>query len=183
MFSGISHTIQNDLISALAASFYGQIRDEIQDAPFFGWQVDEKIDSITCRAQLSVIVRYVDSAGKIQERFIGFFYVSGGQDAQSVFDVLNENMQGYNCKDKLLAQTYDRAAVMASALNGLQAKVKAIAPSAMFVHCYAHRLNLVLSQGAKCLTECRNVFCITLWVCHILWTKSTKRTSFYIFMM
>ncbi len=128
--------------------------------------MDETTD-ISCRAQLSVIVRYVDSAGKIQERFIGFFDVSGVRDAQSVFDVLNENMQGYNFKDKLVAQTYDGAAVMASALNGLQAKVKAIAPSAMFVHCYAHRLNLVLSQGAKCLPECRIFFCITLWVCHI----------------
>ncbi len=72
VFSGMSHTIQNDLISALAATISDQIRDEIQDAPFFGWQVDETTD-ISCRAQLSVIVRYVDSAGKIQERFIGFF--------------------------------------------------------------------------------------------------------------
>lgn len=157
VFSGMSHTIQNDLISALAATISDQIRDEIQDAPFFGWQVDETTD-ISCRAQLSVIVRYVDSAGKIQERFIGFFDVSGGRDAKSVFEILNENMQGYNFKDKLVAQTYDGAAVMASDLNGLQAKVKAIAPSAMFVHCYAHRLNLVLSQGAKCLPECRIFF-------------------------
>ncbi|KAL1281285.1 hypothetical protein QQF64_000088 [Cirrhinus molitorella] len=132
VFSGMSHTIQNDLISALAATISDQIRDEIQDAPFFGWQADETTD-ISCRAQLSVIVRYVDSAGKIQERFIGFFDVSGGgaRDAQSVFEILNENMQGYNFKDKLVAQTYDGAAVMASDLNGLQAKVKAIAPSAI----------------------------------------------------
>ncbi len=176
VFSGMSHTIQNDLISALAATISDQIRDEIQDAPFFGWQVDETTD-ISCRAQLSVIVRYVDSAGKIQERFIGFFDVSGGRDAQSVFDVLNENMQGYNFKDKLVAQTYDGAAVMASALNGLQAKVKAIAPSAMFVHCYAHRLNLVLSQGAKCLPECR-IFFASLSGFATFFSKSTKRTSF-----
>ncbi len=176
MFSGMSHTIQNDLISALAATISDQIRDEIQDAPFFGWQVDETTD-ISCRAQLSVIVRYVDSAGKIQERFIGFFDVSGGRDAQSVFDVLNENMQGYNFKDKLVAQTYDGAAVMASALNGLQAKVKAIAPSAMFVHCYAYRLNLVLSQGAKCLPESRFFFA-SLSGFATFFSKSTKRTSF-----
>ncbi len=176
VFSGMSHTIQNDLNVALAATISDQIRDEIQDAPFFGWQVDETTD-ISCRAQLSVIVRYVDSAGKIQERFIGFFDVSGGRDAQSVFDVLNENMQGYNFKDKLVAQTYDGAAVMASALNGLQAKVKAIAPSAMFVHCYAHRLNLVLSQGAKCLPECR-IFFASLSGFATFFSKSTKRTSF-----
>ena len=66
------------MISALAATVSDEIRDEIQAAPFFGWQVDETTD-IACRAQLSVIVRYVDHAGKIQERFIGFFYVSGGE--------------------------------------------------------------------------------------------------------
>ncbi|KAK9976792.1 hypothetical protein ABG768_021993 [Culter alburnus] len=162
----MSHTIQNDLISALAATVSDQIRDEIQDAPFFGWQVDETTD-ISCCAQLSVIVHYVDSAGKIQERFIGFFDVSGGRDAQSVFEILNENMQGYNFKDKLVAQTYDGAA----------AKVKAIAPSAMFVHCYAHRLNLVLSQGAKCLPECR-IFFASLSGFATFFSKSTKRTSF-----
>lgn len=60
-----------------------------------------------------------------------FLMFRGGRDAQSVFEILNENMQGYNFKDKLVAQTYDGAAVMASDLNGLQAKVKAIAPSAL----------------------------------------------------
>ncbi|KAL7826312.1 hypothetical protein AOLI_G00315210 [Acnodon oligacanthus] len=53
-------------------------------------------------------------------------------------------MQGYKFRDKLVAQTYDGAAVMASALNGLQANVKAIAPSAMFVHRYAPKS----SEGA-----------------------------------
>ena len=132
---------------------------------------------ISCRAQLTVIVRYVDSAGQIQERFIGFFDVSEGRDAQSVFDVFNEKMQGYNFKDKLVAQTFNGAAVMASALIGLQAKVKAIAPSAMFVHCYAHRLNLVLSQGAKCLPECR-IFFASLSGFATFFSKSTKKTSF-----
>jgi len=93
-----------------------------------------------------------------------------------VFDVLNENMQGYNFKDKLVAQTYDGAAVMTSALNGLQAKVKAIAPSAMFVHCYAHRLNLVLSQGAKCLPECR-IFFASLSGFGTFFSKSTSMES------
>ncbi|XP_039602238.1 cilia- and flagella-associated protein 47-like [Polypterus senegalus] len=85
--------------------------------------VDEATD-ISCHAQLSVIIRYVDSAGKIQECFIGFLDVSGGRDAQSVFEVLKENMQGYSFREKLVAQTYDGAAVFASSLNGPQAKAK-----------------------------------------------------------
>uniref|UniRef100_A0A8C5DNQ5 Zinc finger MYM-type protein 1 n=1 Tax=Gouania willdenowi TaxID=441366 RepID=A0A8C5DNQ5_GOUWI len=176
VFSGLSNSIQNDLISALSATVSNEIKYEIKAAPFLAWLVDETTD-IACRAQLSVIIRYVDSAGKIQEHFIGFFYVSGGRDAQSVFGILNENMQGYNFREKLVAQTYDGAAVMASALNGLQAKVKAIAPSAMFVHCYAHRLNLVLSQGAKCFSECR-IFFASLSGFATFFSKSTKRSSF-----
>lgn len=65
-------------------------------------------------------------------------------------------MQGYNFREKLAAQTYD--GVMVSVLKGLQAKVKLIPPSKMFVHYYAHRLNLVLYQGAKCLSECSFIF-------------------------
>ena len=53
------------------------IRVEIQAAPFFGWQVDETTDT-ACHAQL-VIVRYVDSAGKIQEHFIVFVFLSEGR--------------------------------------------------------------------------------------------------------
>ena len=103
--------------------------------------------------------------------------MSEGRDAQSVFEVLNHNMQGYNFKEKLVAQTYDGAAVMASSLNGVQVKVKAVAPSAMFVHCYAHRLNLVLSLGAKCITPSR-VFFATLSGFTTFFSNSTKRMSF-----
>ncbi len=165
VFSGMSDTIQNDLISALAATISDQIRDEIQDAPFFGWQVDETTD-ISCRAQLSVIVRYVDSAGKIQERFIGFFDVSGGRDAQSVFDVLNENMQGYNFKDKLVAQTYDGAAVMASALNGL-GQSESNSPQCNVCALLCTQTESGAVTGGQMLAWVQNFFCITLWVCHI----------------
>lgn len=157
VFYGMSHSIENDLISATSATVLDEIKDQVHTAPFFAWQVDESTD-ISGHAQLSVILRYVDTVGQIQERFIGFYDVSGGQDAQSVFDVLNEHMQTYNYKDKLVGQTYDGAAVMASSLNGLQAKAKEVAPNAEFVHCYAHRLNLVLSQGAKCIPDSRGFF-------------------------
>ena len=173
VFSGMSHSIQNDLISAISATVTDEIKGEVQSAPFFAWQVDETTD-ISCHAQLSVILRFVDPAGQIQERFIGFFDVSEGRDAQSVFDVLNEHMQDYNYKDKLVAQTYDEAAVMASALNGFQAKVVLL----VFVHCYAHRLNLVLSQGANCLTESKQFFA-SLSVFATFLSKSTKRVAFF----
>jgi hypothetical protein len=56
-------------------------------------------------------------------------------------------LASYNCKTKLVAQCYDGAVVMPSGLNSVQARVKEEIPQAIFVHCYAYTLNLVLSQG------------------------------------
>ena len=48
-------------------------------------------------------------------------------------------LEKYDCVHKLVAQTYDGAAVMASELNEVQAKIKERVPEAMFTHCYAHK--------------------------------------------
>nr|CAI5842977.1 unnamed protein product [Callosobruchus analis] len=44
---------------------------------------------------------------------------------------------------------------MSGHLNGLQAKIKERAPQAVFVHCLAHRLNLVLQLSCNSISNCR----------------------------
>ena len=77
---------------------------------------------------------------------------------------------------KARAQTYDGAAVMSSELNGVQARIKEKVPEAMFTHCYAHKLNLVLLHSAKCMPECRTFF-KTVEGLATFFSKSTKRTN------
>lgn len=67
-------------------------------------------------------------------------------------------LEKHSCTEKRVAQTYNRASVMASDLNGVQAKVKEKVPEAMFTHCYAHKLNLVLMHSAKSIRTCRVFF-------------------------
>ncbi|KAJ4437568.1 hypothetical protein ANN_17713 [Periplaneta americana] len=69
--------------------------------------------------------------------------------AQNVFNTLMD----FDCEKKLVAQTYDGAAVMAGQHSGLQVRVHEKCPQAIFVHCYAHRLNLVLSQAVSYIKQ------------------------------
>ena len=74
---------------------------------------------------------------------------------------------------KLVAQTYDRASVMSSESNGVQARLKEDVPEAMFLHCYAHKLNLVLLRSTKCMPECKTFF-KTLEGLSAFFSKSTS---------
>ena len=65
---------------------------------------------------------------------------------------------------------------MAGELNGLQAKVREKHESAIFVHCCAHVLNLVLSQAFSARKECK-IFFSTINGLGIFFTKSSKQTN------
>ena len=112
---------------------------------------------VSVTAQMSLVLHYVTDAG-IKERFVSFTDVSGGKRADDIAALIIRFLEEHQCLDIVVAQCYDGAAVMASGINGVQAKVKERAPTALFIHCYAHRLNLVLTQGASKLRECRIFF-------------------------
>ena len=73
VFSGLSNTIQNDLIEAISDVIRDDIKRDINAAPFVAVEVDETTD-ITNKAQISVIVRYVAKSEfdcKVKEAFFG----------------------------------------------------------------------------------------------------------------
>ena len=49
----------------------------------------------------------------------------------------------------IVAQGYDGAAVMSGSENGVQSKIQKDHPSAVYIHCMAHKLNLVLVEACK----------------------------------
>lgn len=76
----------------------------------------------------------------------------------------------------MVAQTYDGASVMASELNGLQSYIRNYAPQAIFTHCLAHKLNLVLQNSCKKISAVK-IFFSTLQGIPAYFHKSCKRTS------
>ncbi|KAJ4431183.1 hypothetical protein ANN_19780 [Periplaneta americana] len=154
VFRGTSLAIQNDLIFAISGVMIKNIKSEIEEAPFVAIVVDETSDCSN-QSQLSTVLRYVDSTANVQERFIGFTNVSSGKTAAALFQHVEGVIAEYNVGNKLIAQTYDGALVMAGNINGLKTKVQEKYPQALFVHCYSHVLNLVLQQTTLSIPECR----------------------------
>lgn len=174
-FRGLSKTIQNELIECFQDQLKNEIESKINQAPFFACMVDETTD-ISEKTQCSIVVRLVDSNGEIQEYFMGFTNVNEDRTAEGLYNVLCKTFKNFNMKEKLVAQTYDGCSVMAGELNGLQAKIRETAPQAIFTHCFAHRLNLVLQQSCNKIKPV-NVFFSTLQGIPGYFHCSSKRTA------
>jgi hypothetical protein len=69
-----------------------------------------------------------------------------------LFNHAVEILNDFECGPKLIALTYD-GAVMASPHAGVQTQICKQYPNTIFVHCYVHRLNLILSQYANFIKE------------------------------
>lgn len=106
---------------------------EINKSNCFAGQVDETTD-ITCHSQHSVIIRSVKNEEDVMESFMGFYDVSSRRTSKNLFLLLTKTFRKFNLEKKIIAQTYNRAAVMACHLNGLQVKIKFLAPQASFTH-------------------------------------------------
>lgn len=82
---------------------------------------------------------------------MGFDDVSEDRCTPAIAEYVLKVLEKYDYVDKLVDQTYDGAAEMASDRNSVQAKIKEKVPEAMFTHCYARKLNFVLLHSAKCM--------------------------------
>ena len=83
----------------------------------------------------------------MKEAFLGFDDVSNDRRAAALAEYILGVLEKYKCVEKLVAQIYDGAAV-----------IKEKVPEAVFTHCYAHKLNLVLTHSAKCMPSEYNFF-------------------------
>lgn len=180
---GCQAKYKNDLITAIAEVMGEEIRREVNKALIVNVLVDETTDASN-EAQLALVLRYVSATG-VKEQFVRFEDVTSGKRADDIAGLIRLLVEN-ECLDKVVAQCCDGAAVMSSGLNGVQAKVKERAPLALFIHCYAHRLNLVLSQGPQSLKNARSFFPISMALLHFFqdhlgacsyWTKFASGVS------
>lgn len=88
IFSGLSNTIHNDLITCVSDHINNMVKTEIKECMFYSVQVDDTTD-ISQRTQCSIILRYITSKSVLVERFLGFYNVSEDRTAEGLFNTLN----------------------------------------------------------------------------------------------
>lgn len=99
---------------------------------------------------MALCIRYCKGL-EIKERFIGFIDCSYKQDAETLSQLILGYLKQCNLNSKvaIIAQSYDGASVMSGQFNGVQAKIKSKYPYAIYTHCMAHKVNLVVLDMFK----------------------------------
>jgi len=95
---------------------------------------------------------------EVKESFVGFYNLK----SQGAVDYVNFTQDiliklGLDI-NKCRGQGYDKASVISGAHSGVQTRIKNIVPSAKYVHCCSHNLNLVISDTEKCHNEIQHFF-------------------------
>lgn len=167
-----SHQIQKELLHILSSRVRKHICEEIGDSKFC-IVVDEARDE-SKREQMSLVLRFVDKVGLIQERF---FFVAHVKDTtaltlkEKVCDILSRhNLDVSNMR----GQGYDGASNMRGEWNGLQALFMKDCPYAYYVHCFAHRLQLALVSASREIVPIHKFFEKLTFVVNVV-CSSTKR--------
>ena len=145
----LSKTIYNELISIMADEVRQNIYKEISETKFFSLIIDECKD-FTKSEQLSICIRYCYGSVP-SERFLGFVHLSeGSYTAKEIVTALKkivDDLLSHGCL--LVGLGADGASVMSGEIGGVQTLLKQIHPWLIYIHCVAHRLNLVVVKALK----------------------------------
>jgi len=155
----VCHNIQNEILSIMANMIVNEIASEVREAGEFAVMADESKD---CRKteQLSIVLRYL-LHGTVYESFVGFV-PTADLSAEGVSTQIVSHLEKLKLdyKNMLVGQGYDGASVMSGKHKGVAKIIKDKATLALYVHCHAHRLNLVLVDAVKAVQAAAEFFAL-----------------------
>lgn len=143
-----SPEIQNEIVTSAAFCLQRTIAKKINEAPFYTVMVDGTRDKNGDEI-LSIAFRYV-SGKTIQESLLEFVNISK-LDAMSIANAVLSTMEKFDLdQTKLISQCYDGASVMSGERGGVQRIIADHCQRKIpFVHCFNHRLHLVVIHSIK----------------------------------
>lgn len=97
---------------------------------------------------MCICSRYVYKS-EIKERLLVMEDVSSSRSAESLASIVQHSIDNAKITGVMVGQSYDGASVMSGVNGGVQAIIRKTHPDATYIHCMAHKLNLVLVAVCK----------------------------------
>ena len=146
-----SHEIQNELHSIVARQVLREIAASLQSAVFYALMVDETTDKAN-NEQIILVFQWVDDALVAHEEFVGL-YLTDSIPSEALVVVIKDTLVRLNLKiEHCRGQGYDAASCMCGTKKGVTKMLLDEETRAVFTHCYAHALNLAVSD---CVKQCK----------------------------
>ncbi|RHN66617.1 putative transcription factor and/or regulators TTF-type(Zn) family [Medicago truncatula] len=148
--------IQKDLAMSCAHEVMKVITEELGDKQF-SVLIDESRD-ISVKEQMAVMLRFLNDKGEVVERYFALYHVKD-TTSEALKNALYDILDRYTLSiSRIRGQGYDGASNMRGEFNGLQRKILDENPYAFYVHCYAHRLQLVIVSVASSCSSINDFF-------------------------
>ena len=155
-----SPIIQNELLHIMGEMVQDIICYKIREAGLFSILVDESKD-ISRKEQVTFVLRCIDPKEATTHEYFLTFVEAASLDAESltqyIVSIITKHQLDLTC---IVSQGYDGAAVMSGNCSGVQARLKEFAPYAIYIHCHAHILNLVLVDSVKAVPDATQFFAL-----------------------
>jgi len=144
----LHHDVQNEILELMATKVMSENLAEIRQVEFCALLLDETSD-LSKIEQISICLRIVSQNLVSSEFFLGFYSTSSTK-AETLFQVVQDVFLRFNLPlTKLRGQCYDGAANVSGKITGLQTRLREIEPRALYVHCNAHNINLVVQDAME----------------------------------
>ncbi|XP_042404912.1 zinc finger MYM-type protein 1-like [Zingiber officinale] len=154
----IAPKIQKKLVNACAVETTNVILADLGDR-WFTLLLDEACDC-SVKEQMAVVIRYVNKYGEVIERFMVVVHVAT-TTAACLKEAIDSLFAKYGLSvARLRGQGYDGASNMFGEFNGLKSLIMKENPYTLYVHCFAHQLQLVVVAVA----QANQYICDFMWI-------------------
>lgn len=150
-----SATVVNEMLSLLADNVVRNRVQEKKNNNFFAIILDKTSD-ICNLEQVSLSFQFVSDNLDLTECFLRFYETSCTK-AEQLYVIVTDILQRFSLPlEKCRGQCYKGTSNVSGKITGLQTRIREEEGRAVFVHCLAHNLNLVVQDsfnGVPCVRD------------------------------
>ena len=175
----MSHDIVTEQITLMGNTLLRSLLQNIkQSSPAWYAIMGDEASDIANREQLNISIRWVNESYEISEDPVGLFCLTN-TTADAICDAIKDILIRCSLPLSLCrGQAYDGASNMQGCRKGVATQIKHESPSALSVHCFAHRLNLCLQDVGKQLVFLRDALEVVREIAKLI-KFSPKRASLF----